>query len=90
MLNQPLEVSHPPYKSVAIALLFSVILGPVGLLYASFWGGFFMILLGIVVCSSQLFFPILLLWIISCVWAVKAVEGYNKKIFQLGRVTPYR
>lgn len=30
-----------PYKSVAAALLFSVILGPVGLLYASFWGGLF-------------------------------------------------
>lgn len=69
-----------PYKSVAIGLLFSVILGPVGLLYASFWGGFIMILLGLVVISSKLFFPIVLLWIICCVWSVRAIELYNRKI----------
>lgn len=69
-----------PYKSVAIALLFSAILGPVGLLYASFWGGFFMILVGIVVVSAQFMFPIILLWIICCIWAVRSVEVHNKKI----------
>ena len=30
-----------PYKSVAIALLFCVFLGPVGLLYATCWGSFY-------------------------------------------------
>ncbi len=67
-----------PYKSVAIALLFSVILGPVGLLYATFWGGFFMIMMGIMIMSSKLFVPILLFWIICCIWAVGAVESHNK------------
>lgn len=69
-----------PYKSVAAALLFSVILGPVGLLYASFWGGVIMIMIGIVVVSNKFFFPIVLVWIASCVWGVGAVEAYNKKL----------
>lgn len=73
--------SFPPYKSVAVALIFCALLGPVGLLYASFWGGFTMIIIGMVVCSSKFFFPILLLWIICCIWGVGAVESYNKKIF---------
>lgn len=72
----------PFYKSVAVALLFSVLLGPVGLLYASFWGGFAMIAIGLVVFSSKLIFPMVLLWIISCIWSVGAVEANNKKILQ--------
>jgi hypothetical protein len=71
----------PPYKSAAVALLFTVILGPVGLLYASWWGGFIMIMVGIVVVSSKLLFPILLLWIISCLFSVRAVESHNVNVF---------
>lgn len=71
---------HLPYKSVAGALLFSILLGPVGLLYASFWGGFMMITVGIVVISNKFIFPIILLWIVCCIWSVGAVESYNRKI----------
>jgi hypothetical protein len=69
-----------PFKSVAAALLFSAVLGPLGLLYASFWAGLCMILLAVVVISSKLFIPILLLWVISCILAVYCVESYNKKL----------
>jgi hypothetical protein len=71
------------YKNIALALLFTAILGPVGLLYASFWGGILMIVLGIIVGSCKLFFPMLLIWIISCIWGVAACERHNKKIFTL-------
>lgn len=71
-----------PYKSVAVALIFSVILGPVGLLYSSYWGGFVMILLGVGVVSSKMIFPIILIWLVSCVWAVGAVEHYNQKLIK--------
>lgn len=73
-------MSYLPYKSVAAALLFTVTLGPVGLLYASFWGGVFMIFLAVVVFSAKLIFPALLLWIGCCVWAVGAVESHNRKL----------
>ncbi|RDI44837.1 hypothetical protein [Aquicella lusitana] len=74
--------SLPPYKSVAGALLLSAFFGPVGLLYASFWGGFTMIAVGFVVVSSKLFYPIALFWVICCIWSVGAVESYNKKILR--------
>lgn len=69
-----------PYKSVAGALLFSVILGPVGLLYSSFWGGVLLITLGVFVLANQFLFVGLLIWLSSCIWSVGAVESYNKKI----------
>lgn len=69
-----------PYKNVATALILSVILGPIGLLYSSFWGGVLMISIGIVVISSKLFFPIVIFWMICCIWAVGAVELYNKNL----------
>ena len=71
-----------PCKSVAVALLFSVILGPVGLLYASYWGGIVMIILGFIVICTQLIVPIILFWIICSIWAVGAVNRYNKKLLQ--------
>ncbi|OGT34918.1 MAG: hypothetical protein A3F11_06070 [Gammaproteobacteria bacterium RIFCSPHIGHO2_12_FULL_37_14] len=72
-----------PLKSTAVALLFSVILGPLGLLYASFWGGILMISIGIVVLSSKFFFPSIIFWIACSVWAVGAVEMHNKKVVAL-------
>lgn len=74
-----------PYKSVAAALLFSVILGPVGLLYASYWGGLIMIVLAIVIMSNKLLFVTFLLWLICCIWSVGAVETYNRKLSQTMR-----
>lgn len=83
MVNNFSNFNPLPYKSVAVALLFTILLGPIGLLYSSFWGGLLMIIVGLIVCNSKLFFPILLLWILCCIWGVGAVEMYNKKIFRL-------
>jgi hypothetical protein len=69
-----------PYKSVAGALLFSVILGPIGLLYASVMGGIVMISLSIFVVANQFWFVAFLCWALSCIWSVAAVESHNKKI----------
>lgn len=77
MTSQPLV---QPLKSVAIALLFTALLGPVGLLYSSFWGGFFMIFVTLVVVSSKLPLPIFLAWVTCCIWGVGAVESFNRKL----------
>lgn len=69
-----------PLKSTAIALAFSILFGPLGLLYASFWGGILMISIGMIVISSKLFFPSIIFWMICSVFAVGAVEAHNKKI----------
>jgi hypothetical protein len=71
-----------PLKSVAGALLFAIFLGPVGLLYATAWGGIIMIIVGFVIFSSKLWVPILLFWILCCVISVLATNRYNKKLIQ--------
>lgn len=74
-----------PLKSVAGALLFSIFLGPVGLLYSSVWGGVLMIVLGFIVVSAKFIVPIILVWLISCIWSASAVNRYNKKIMDIMR-----
>ena len=69
-----------PYKSVAGALLFSVLLGPVGLLYASFWFGLFMISFTVFVFANQFYFVAFLAWLLCCIISVAAVESHNKKV----------
>ena len=69
-----------PFKSVAVALLLCVSLGPVGVLYSSTIGAIIMIILGLFVLRAKLVGPIILLWIISCVLSVVCTNHYNKKI----------
>lgn len=69
-----------PLKSVAGALLFSVLLGPVGLLYASVFGGSVLIFLVFASLSLHLYISAIIFWLVSCVWSVSAVNRYNKKI----------
>jgi hypothetical protein len=69
-----------PFKNLAGALLFTVFLGPIGLLYASSFGGILMIVLGFIVVCAKFMVPIVLVWLISCIWSVLAVNKYNKKI----------
>lgn len=74
------QVSHRPYKNTAAALIFSVIMGPVGLLYASLRGGVIMILLGLGVLAFHNLFSLMLFWLACSIWAVAAVEKYNQRI----------
>lgn len=69
-----------PPKNLAGALLFTVFLGPVGLLYASSLGGIIMIVLGFIVACSKFVIPIVMVWLICCIWSVLAVNRYNRKI----------
>lgn len=73
---------YPTFKSIAGALIFSVLLGPVGLLYSSYWGGFMMIFVFIFIYSTNLTFPIVLTWLICCIWSVGAAESHNRKLLQ--------
>jgi hypothetical protein len=72
-----------PFKNVALALILGVILGPVGLLYASFWGGIVMLVIAFIVVCSKLSVPILLTWIGCSIWAVGAANQYNKKLLAI-------
>lgn len=69
-----------PFKSIAVALLFSVFLGPVGLLYATTLGGIVMLILGVIVGCLKLGFLMFIVWVSSCVWAVFATNRYNERL----------
>jgi hypothetical protein len=73
----------PPFKSSAGALLLGIFLGPIGLLYGSFWGGFLMIFVSLYLVSFKFFFLLSVSWLVSCVWNVGAVESYNKNLIKL-------
>lgn len=68
-----------PLKSVSVALLFCVFLGPVGMLYSTVVGGTIMIMIGFVVACAKFFIPIAMVWLISCIWGVAAVNRFNRK-----------
>jgi len=81
-------------KSIGVAILLTLFLGPIGLFYASIIGGIIMTLLpfgllflfivglateiaaitGLVILISIFY------WLICIVWAIIAVNGYNKKL----------
>lgn len=71
-----------PFKSVGAALLFGLLLGPLGLLYGTYWGGFLMIFIALAVINFKLVLPAILCWLGCCIWNVGAVESYNRKILQ--------
>jgi hypothetical protein len=73
----------PPYKSLAGALLFSVFLGPVGLLYANVPGGIIFTLLVFVSISTKHSVAAIVFWLISCVCSAVAVNRYNRNIYKL-------
>jgi hypothetical protein len=71
-----------PFKSVAVALLFSVFLGPLGLLYASTFGGTIMIVLAFIGICIHKFVTVSIIWLCACIWSVAATNRYNRKILR--------
>jgi hypothetical protein len=67
-------------KSAGIAFLLTFFFGPLGLLYASVAGGIIMIILSLVIGIFTLGIGLIIGWVISIVWAMVAVNMYNKKM----------
>lgn len=71
-----------PYKSSAVSILLTLFLGPIGLLYASFFGSIIMLILVLI----SIFIPkggallLSLSWLICFYWGVFSVNRYNKRI----------
>ncbi len=82
MSSKEIQASFLPYKNLALALLFSVFLGPIGLLYATARGGIIMFVVAFVVISSRFPVPIILMWVSCCIWSVLATNRYNYKILK--------
>lgn len=78
----PIHQLRLPFKSVAGALLLGLFFGPIGLLYATTWGGVVMLALGIAIVPTKLPVPIAIIWLGSCVWSVIAANRFNQKLVQ--------
>lgn len=79
-MSREIYPSRLPLKSVAAALLFTVILGPLGLLYASVLGGALMLVAFFASICLRLYVSALIFWMVSCVWSVAATNHYNNNI----------
>jgi len=72
-----------PTKSLVVAILLAIFLGPIGLFYASVIGALIMLaitaIIGFITFGFGLFIP----YIICIIWAIIAVNSYNKRILEL-------
>jgi hypothetical protein len=83
MSHQPVAASViilASRKSVGIAMILSILFGPLGLLYASVLGGVVMFAVSLIVGVFTLGFGLLLTWPICVIWAVIAANGHNRKL----------
>lgn len=69
-----------PTKSVGIALILTVVLGPLGMLYSTIWGGIIMSIISLIVIPCTLGIGLLIIWPICLIWAAVATSSYNKEL----------
>lgn len=76
-----------PYKSVAAALVLTILFGPIGVFYSSFLGGIVMSILGLVGLGAMasLHMPLLMtaVWLLSVLWSMAAVRFYNRNMLKI-------
>ncbi len=72
-----------PTKSLVVAILLAIFLGPIGLFYASVIGALIMLVITAIVSFITLGFGLFIPYIICIIWAIIAVNSYNKKIIEL-------
>ena len=66
-------------KSMGIALILTILFGPLGLLYASVGGGLFLLAFAIVGGFFTVGMLAIVAWVWSIIWAMFAVSSHNKK-----------
>lgn len=67
-------------RSVGVAILLTVLFGPLGMLYSTVAGALVMIAVSIVLAFFTLGFSILLTWPISILWGALAASTHNQRV----------
>ena len=81
MQNQePQQVVVTPTKSTGLAILLTVLFGPLGMFYSTIWGAIIMIPISAVVGILTVGFGLFVTWPICVIWAAVATSSYNKKL----------
>ncbi|MFZ1704887.1 MAG: DUF4339 domain-containing protein [Saprospiraceae bacterium] len=86
--QQTIIISGSEKKSLGLAVVLSLIFGPLGLLYSSVTGGVIMFFVSIFIGLITLGFGIVISWLVCVVWSVVAVNNHNEKISS--RINSYR
>jgi hypothetical protein len=87
MNEESLKLLFFPPKSLSKALLFSICLGPIGLLYSSVIGGIVLGMLLFVALSGKFWVASAIFWVFSSYWGVISVNYYNRKSYQRHIIT---
>ena len=72
-----------PTKNLVVAIFLAIFLGPIGLFYASVIGALIMLVITAIVGFITFGFGLFIPYIICIIWAIIAVNSYNKKIIEL-------
>ncbi|MBU1615986.1 hypothetical protein KJ693_11855 [bacterium] len=78
--EEPKQVVVTSTKSMGIAILLTVLFGPLGMLYSTIWGAIIMIVLSGIIGIVTLGFGLLFTWPVCIIWAAVATNLYNKKL----------
>lgn len=76
-------------KNMGVAIILTVLLGPLGMFYSTIGGGFFMTIVSLIVVIPLFIIspllaaiPIIVFWPICIIWAAVAVSRFNKKLLR--------
>ncbi|RUA05143.1 MAG: hypothetical protein DSY43_05255 [Gammaproteobacteria bacterium] len=78
-------VEKLPTKSLIVAILLAVFFGPIGLFYASVVGALVMLVITAIIGFVTFGFGLFIPYIICIIWAIIAVNNYNKKIIEISK-----
>jgi hypothetical protein len=67
-----------PQKSVGVAILLTVLFGPLGMLYSTVPGALVMLLVSVVLVMATAGISIFITWPICIIWGAIAAQSYNE------------
>jgi hypothetical protein len=67
-------------KSPGIAILLTIFLGPIGMLYSTILGAVVMFVVSVIVGFLTLGLGLLITWPVCILWAALAASGHNRRI----------
>lgn len=72
-------------KSVGIAILLTVLFGPLGMLYSTVLGAVVMIIVSVVTALLTFGLGLLVTWPVCVIWGAAAATSHNKKLLSGAR-----
>jgi len=69
-------------KNPGVAILLTILFGPIGMLYSTILGAIVMFIVSVLVALVTIGFGLILTWPICVLWAALAAVSYNRKIMR--------